>query len=284
MKKPARVLCLMLLGSTSAFAQQGNTPAQAQAQQSDAMLNSDSAQIDDKLSAATASKTWAELWGYHNYQGNDSASNTIQARLYHSLPIGQAGVQGLARLDTSVNSNSGPNFNGGGGGQFNPGNTRLTLSANTPDVAKDLSFGGGFRTIIPTGYNNPAYSSAQWAMGPQLAATYAPKDAGAFSYFSPLVRYMMGFSPLSPNVTLMRSLELYPTLGFQLTSKLKLAVWDENGLTMNARNGKWFIPADAMITYSFTQHWGGSLGASLPLVNANFNYFWNTYGRIIYTF
>lgn len=257
----------------------------ARVQSDDVLINAEStAQSDDELFSASKSKTWLEVWAFHNGHGNDSATNTIQPRLYHSFPIGRSGAQGVTRLDTSFNSNSGPKFNGGGGGEFNPGNTRWTLAAYTPEVANNLTFGGGFRMVLPTGYNNPAYSSAQWAMGPQLSMTYAPKNAGAFSFFSPTVRYMMGMTPVSSQATLMRTLEIYPATGFQLTPKLKLAMWDEVGTYQSARTGRWFVPADAMLTYSFDQHWGATIGASAPLINDNFNFFWSTYGRVIYNF
>jgi hypothetical protein len=267
-----------------AYAQNTENGA-ARVQTDDVLINAEStAQSDDELFSASKSKTWLEVWAFHNGHGNDSATNTIQPRLYHSFPIGRSGAQGVTRLDTSFNSNSGPKFNGGGGGEFNPGNTRWTLAAYTPEVANNLTFGGGFRMVLPTGYNNPAYSSAQWAMGPQLSMTYAPKNAGAFSFFSPTVRYMMGMTPVSSQATLMRTLEIYPATGFQLTPKLKLAMWDEVGIYQSARTGRWFVPADAMLTYSFDQHWGATIGASAPLINDNFNFFWSTYGRVIYNF
>ena len=262
-----------------------NTDDPARPQTDDVIINAESrAQADDELFYASKRKTWMEVWGFHNAQGHASASNTIQPRFYHSFPIGRSGAQAITRLDTSLNSNSGPKFNGGGGGEFNPGNTRWTLAGFTPEVAQNITFGGGFRLVMPTGYNNPAYSSAQWAMGPQLAMTFTPKNAGAFSFFSPSVRYMMGMTPVSPRTTLMRTLELYPATGFQVTSKLKVAFWDETGITMSARTGKWFVPADAMLTYSFDNHWGASVGGAAQLVNESFNYFWSTYGRIMYTF
>jgi hypothetical protein len=249
------------------------------------IANESRAQDDDEILLASKRKTWLEVWGFHNAQGHDSATNNIQPRFYHSFPLGRSGAQAITRLDTSFNSNSGPRYgNGGGGGEFNPGNTRWTLAAFTPEVAQNLTFGGGFRMVMPTGYNNPRYSSAQWAIGPQLAMTYAPKNAGVFSFFSPLVRYMMGTTSVASNATLMRSLEIYPSLGFQLTPKLKLAMWDETGIAQSQRNGKWFVPIDAMLTYSFDKHWGASVGSSAPVINENFSYFWNAYGRVIYTF
>ena len=278
-------LSFLLLLSGAALAQ-GSVEDLNTIQTGDVLVaDASRARTDDELFFASKSKTWLEIWGFHNGQGNDSATNTIQPRLYYSFPIGRSGAQGITRLDTSLNSNSGPKYgNGWGGGEFNPGNTRWTLAAFTPEVARDLTFGGGFRLVLPTGYNNPLYSSAQWAIGPQLAMTYAPKDAGAFSFFSPLVRYMMGTTAVAPNVTLMRTFEFYPTVGFQLTPKLKLAMWDEVGIYQSGRTGKWFVPVDAMLTYSFDKNWGASVGSSAPIINDNFNYYWNAYGRVIYTF
>ena len=244
------------------------------------------AQADDILFLASKRKTWLEVWGFHNYLGNDSSANVIQPRLYHTFPIGRAGAQGITRLDTSLYSNSGPRAGGNwSGSQFNPGNTRITVSAFGPEVARDLSFGGGVRLLMPTGYNNPDFSSAQWAVGPQLAMTYAPKDAGYFSFFSPSVRYMMGTTPVAPDVTLVRTLEFYPAIGFQLTPKLKLAFWDENGIDLFTRNGQWFVPADMMFTYSFDKRWAASVGGSAPeIITDSFNYYWNAYARVMYTF
>lgn len=266
---------------------QDNVASPARPQTDDIVIDANResrAQADDELFYASKRKTWLEVWGFHNAQGHDSASNNIQPRFYHTFPIGRSGAQGITRLDTSFNSNSGPKFNGGGGGEFNPGNTRWTLAGFTPEVAQNLTFGGGFRMVLPTGYNNPAYSSAQWAIGPQLAMTYTPKDMGTFSFFSPVVRYMMGTTQVSPQATLVRTLELYPAVGFQLTPKLKLAMWDETAIYFSARTGRWFVPADAMLTYSFDKSWGATVGASAPLINNNFNYFWNVYSRVIYNF
>ena len=276
---------VFLLAAHPCLAQQTPTDQSLALTNDSLVAEGSSERADNKIFFSSKRKTWLEVWGFHNAQGHDSATNTIQPRFYHSFALGSSGAQAISRLDTSFNSNSGPNYaNSGGGGEFNPGNTRWTLAAFTPELAQDLTFGSGFRIVMPTGYNNPLYSSAQWAIGPQAAMTYAPKNAGAFTFFSPLVRYMMGTTAVASNTTLMRTLEIYPTLGFQLTPKLKLAMWDETGITQNQRNGNWFLPIDAMLTYSFDNYWGASVGSSAPLINNNFSYFWNAYGRVIYTF
>ena len=113
-----------LLTAPACLAQQ--TVVDPSVVQSDGVLIPDEsrAQDDDELLFASKSKTWLEVWGFHNAQGHDSASNTIQPRLYHSFALGRSGAQAVTRLDTSFNSISGPRYpNSGGGGEFNPGNT-----------------------------------------------------------------------------------------------------------------------------------------------------------------
>jgi hypothetical protein len=61
-------------------------------------------------------------------------------------------------------------------------------------------------------------------------------------------------------------------------------MWDEVGLALSARTGKWFVPADAMLTYSFDKNWAASVGGSAPMINDNFSYFWNVYSRVMVTF
>ena len=241
--------------------------------------------VDDAMFYASKSKTWTEVWGAHADLGKDSAINYINPRIYHTFALGRQGGQGVVRLDTFINSVSGPEFKSAlGGSQFNPGQTRFTVAGYSPELSKDLTIGSGFRLFIPSGYNKPPYSPSQWAIGPQLGMTYNPKNAGSFTFFSPLVRYSMGFSSEDTGVKLTRALEIYPALGFQLTEKVKLAMWNEDGIWMNAQTGKWFVPVDAMLTYSFDKHWGVSLGGVLPIINDYFRYNWATYGRLTYMF
>jgi hypothetical protein len=241
--------------------------------------------VDDAMFYASKSRTWTEVWGAHADLGRDSAINYINPRIYHTFAIGRSGAQGVTRLDTFINSVSGPEFkNAFGSGQFNPGQTRFTLAGYSPEVLKDLTLGSGFRLFIPSGYNKPPYSPSQWAIGPQLGMTYNPKNLGSFTFFSPTVRYTMGFTPEDKGIKLTRVLEMYPALGFQLSEKVKLAMWNEEGVWMNAQTGKWFVPADAMLTYSFNKHWGATIGGVLPIINDYFRYNWATYGRLTYMF
>lgn len=238
--------------------------------------------------AQAADGPWLETWAYRTADTPNSFTNMVQVRYYQPFAIPGAGAatgwQGMMRLDTAIVSNSGPAFPGESGNQLNPGNTRLTLWANTPEIANDIHASGGFRVSAPTGDKNPNYSAGQWLAGPQTGLTWAPKNAGIFTDFSPLARYMMGFSAVSSQVTtLNRSLELYPSIGLRFSERITMRLWDENPIVLNSANGVWFVPIDAYATYDFTRHWSASLGGAKRLNNTS-QYNWSCYGRIVYRF
>lgn len=229
---------------------------------------------------------WLETWAYRTADTPNSFSNMVQVRYYQpfAIPHTPAGWQGMMRLDTSVVSNSGPAFPGESGNQFNPGNTRLTLWANTPEIASNLRFSGGFRVSAPTGDKNPNYSAGQWLAGPQASLSWTPQELGIFTDFSPLARYMMGFSAVSTQVTtLKRGLELYPSIGLRFSERLTGRLWDENPIALNSNSGTWFLPVDAYFTYELTKHWAASLGGAKRLTNMS-QYDWIGYGRVVYRF
>ena len=236
--------------------------------------------------AQAADNGWLETWAYRTADTPNSFSNMVQLRYYQPLAIPDArtGWQGMMRLDTSIVSNSGPAFPGESGNQFNPGNTRLTLWANTPESTTNIRASGGFRVSAPTGDKNPNYSAGQWLAGPQAGLTWAPKDFGIVTDFSPLARYMMGFSAVSSQVgTLKRGLELYPSIGLRFSERITMRFWDENAMVLNTNSGTWFLPIDAYATYDFSRHWSVSLGGAKRLTNTS-QYDWSGYGRVVYRF
>ncbi len=235
---------------------------------------------------AHAADGWLETWAYRNADTPNSFSNMVQVRYYQpfAIPDANPGWQGMMRLDTSIVANTGPAFPGASGGQFNPGNTRLTLWANTPEIATNTRTSAGFRVSAPTGDKNPNYSSGQWAAGPQAGLTWAPNGYGVFTDFSPLARYMIGFSAVSNQVTtLKRSLELYPSIGLRFSERITMRLWDENPIMLNTVSGTWFLPVDAYATYEFNRHWAASLGGAKRLTNMS-QYDWSGYGRVVYRF
>lgn len=227
-----------------------------------------------------------EFWGYHTSNGSQDYSNTLKLRYYQPIAIGNA-WKGTARLDTSYVDQYGPDYPAHRSGQYSAGNTMLTIWGNHPGILPTLHNNLGFRVIFPFGNNG------QWAIGPQVGSVFRPKEASQtrLTDFSPLVRYMYGFDTKNNSTTsnpsqpaLLRTLELYPTLGFRLGPDTQLRLWDENGIDYNTAGGGWFVPLDAMVTHRLNKHWLIAVGASKRLIQTYSQYDWSTYAKLSLSF
>lgn len=240
-------------------------------------LNNDSQEITkDKI---------LEFWGYHNYQGNDDYNNTLKLRYYDFLQL--ESWRGRIRLDTSVVSNYGANEPANSAGQYSAGNTMLTIWGQDIRYLKTLNSTVGARLTLPFGNNG------QWAIGPQVGWIFRPasKTSIHLADFSPLVRYMYGFDTknnsfvINPNQpALQRNLQIYPTLGFQLSPNTQLRLWDENGAIYNSAGGSWFVPIDAMVTHRLSKNFLVAIGASKQIVQTYQQYDWSLYGKVSFNF
>jgi hypothetical protein len=202
-------------------------------------------------------------------------------RFYQPLSIDQ--WKGMMRIDTAYSSTWGPSAPGQSSGQFSAGNTMFTVWGMPPSFLTSLNLSLGGRIIFPFGNNG------QWAVGPQVSASFVPKSPSKslLSDFSPLVRYMYGFdsknnsfaiNPSQP--PLLRTLQLFPTVGLQLTPATQIRFWDENGILYNTAGGGWFVPLDAMVTQSINKHLSFAVGASKQVVQTFQAYDWSIYGKI----
>lgn len=226
-----------------------------------------------------------EFWGYHDYDGNDSYQNTLKLRYYNPLEAGS--WRGRIRLDTSYVSNYNANSNLNNSGQYSAGNTLVTVWGQDRTFLKPLGALIGARVVFPFGNNG------QWAVGPQLSWSFSPQVDSMLHVtdFSPLIRYMYGFDTKNNSFTvnpnqppLQRSLQLFPTFGFQITPSTMLRLWDENGIVYNSAGGGWFVPIDAMVTHRLTKNWVFAVGASKQVVQTYRQYDWSTYGKISFNF
>lgn len=222
-----------------------------------------------------------ELWAYQNGYGNDDLSDIYRLRFYQPLSINQ--WKGMMRIDTAYNSTWGPAAPGQSSGQFSAGNTMLTIWGMPPDFFPKWNLNLGGRIIFPFGNNG------QWAVGPQVSASFVPQSPSQslLSDFSPLARYMYGFdsknnsfaaNPSQP--PLLRTLQLYPTIGLQLSPSTQIRFWDENGVLYNTAGGGWFVPLDAMVTHSISKHLLFAVGASKQVVQTFKSYDWSIYGKV----
>ena len=226
-----------------------------------------------------------EFWGYHNYQGNDNYQNVLKLRYYNPLEAGD--WRGRIRLDTSYVANFNSITSANNSGQYSSGNTMLTVWGQDRTFLKSLGALVGARVTFPFGNNG------QWAVGPQLGWSFLPEVDSKLHVtdFSPLIRYMYGFDSknnslsVNPNQpALQRSLQMFPTIGFQITLDTMLRFWDENGVVYNSAGGGWFVPIDAMLTHRLSKHWVVAIGASKQVVQTYKQYDWSSYGKVSFNF
>ncbi|QWD81196.1 hypothetical protein [Polynucleobacter sp. MWH-S4W17] len=240
--------------------------------------------FDNDSQRLTNSKV-LEFWGYHNYDGNDNYQNILKLRYYNPLAAGE--WRGRIRLDTSYASNYNSISSANNSGQYSAGNTMATIWGQDQTFLKPLGALVGGRVVFPFGNNG------QWAVGPQLGWSFLPEVDSLLHVtdFSPLLRYMYGFdtknnsqviNPSQP--ALVRNLQVFPTIGFQLSPNTMLRFWDENGAVYNSAGGGWFVPMDAMVTHRFARNWVFAVGASKQVVQSYHQYDWSTYAKVSYNF
>jgi hypothetical protein len=222
-----------------------------------------------------------EFWGYKYNYGEENYSESILLRLFQPIQVGS--WNGMFRIDTTYASQWGPADPGQSSGQFSAGNTFITVWGKPPAFLPDWGVSLGARLLLPFGNNG------QWAFGPQMGSVFKPKDPSKtiLTDFSPLVRYMYGFdsknnsfavNPSQP--PLLRTLNLFPTVGLKLTPSTQLRFWDENAITYNTAGGGWFIPIDGMVVHSINPHLSFAVGASKQLVQTFQAYDFLYYGKI----
>lgn len=241
--------------------------------------------FDNDSQKLTNSKV-LEFWGYHDYQGGGDFQNTLKIRYYNPIEVGD--WLGRIRIDSSINSNYGLGMPGSSSSQYSAGNTMVTVWGQDR-YSLLRSFGAlvGARVVFPFGNNG------QWAVGPQLSWSFTPEIDTILRVtdFSPLIRYMYGFDAKNNSMAanpsqppLQRNLQLYPTVGFKLSSNTMVRFWDENSIVYNSAGGGWFVPIDAMITHRLTKNLVFAVGASKQLVQTYQQYNWSTYAKVSVNF
>jgi len=226
-----------------------------------------------------------EFWGYHSFESGNSYDNTLTLRYYNPLDVGN--WKGTIRLDTSLVSSYNTDTGVGNLKQYTGGNTMLTIWGQDKGITGPLNALIGARVIFPFG------NYGQWAAGPQLSWAFIPKGESILHVtdFSPLLRYMYSFdtsknsfavNPGQPPLS--RYLQIFPTVGFELSPKTMLRFWDENGMAYNAAGGGWFVPLDAMVTHRLSKNLVLAVGASKQLIQTYPQYNWTAYGKISFNF
>lgn len=219
-----------------------------------------------------------EFWGYHGYDGSQNYADTLKLRYYNPVNLGD--WHGMVRLDTAYTATYGPLLAAQATGTFSPNNAMLTIWGGQAGWLANV----GARLLAPLG------NFGQWMAGPQVSASFKPAGNGqdVLSDISPLARYMIGFNAKAPSGAspppLASHLELYPTIGFNLSPNTQIRFWDENGAVYNAAGGGWFVPIDAMLTHRLSKNWLMAIGGAKQVVQTYQLYDWTVYGKISLSF
>ena len=219
-----------------------------------------------------------ELWDYHAAQGAGNYADTLKLRYYNPLNLGS--WHGTMRLDTAYTAVYGPTLAAQSTGTYSPNNTMLTIWGGQADWFANV----GARILAPLG------NTGQWLAGPQVSTSFKPAGGGQniLSDISPLARYMMGFNRKAPTSASLppvdNHLELYPTVGLNLSSSTQLRFWDENGAVYNSAGGGWFVPIDAMVTQRINRNLLIAIGGAKQVVQTYQLYNWTVYGKISLSF
>ena len=219
-----------------------------------------------------------EFWDYHAAQGNANYADTLKLRYYNPINLGS--WHGTMRLDTAYTAVYGPQLPAQSTGTFTPNNAMLTIWGGQDGWLANV----GARVLAPLG------NTGQWLAGPQLSTSYKPVGSGqsVLSDISPLARYMMGFNRKSPTPSSLppidNHLELYPTIGLNLSPSTQLRFWDENGAVYNSAGGGWFVPIDAMVTQRLSKNLLVAIGGAKQVVQTYQLYNWTVYGKISLNF
>jgi hypothetical protein len=239
----------------------------------------------DNDSQRLATNRVLEFWGYQSFEGNSNFDNTLTLRYYNPLEVGD--LKGRIRIDTSLVSSFNTETGGGNSRQYSAGNTMVTIWGQDKNYLNPLRALVGARVILPFG------NYGQWAVGPQLSWTLTPDEDSLLKVtdFSPLIRYMYSFdtknnsfavNPSQPPLS--QYFQIYPTVGFQLSPKTMLRIWDENGMAYSPASGGWFVPLDAMVTHRLTKNLVLAIGASKQLFQTYKQYDWMGYGKVSLNF
>lgn len=219
-----------------------------------------------------------EFWGYHASQGSGNYADTLKLRYYNPLNLGS--WHGTMRLDAAYTAAYGPQLPAQSTGTFTPNNAMLTIWGGQEGWLANV----GARVLVPLG------NTGQWLAGPQVNTSYKPAGSGQtlLSDISPLARYMMGLNRKAPTPYSLppidNHLELYPTVGFNLSPSTQLRLWDENGAVYNSAGGGWFVPIDAMVTQRINKNLLIAIGGAKQVVQTYQLYNWTVYGKISLNF
>lgn len=223
-----------------------------------------------------------EFWFYRTEVTDYDRALQAQLRYYNSFKI-HNDWKGNVQLSFAAGNVEGPKFKYSPQSEWEPGNTRLTLTATTPTYENYYSSTFGLRVYSPLGNSDPAFNTGQWEIGPTIAFSYVNKDSFV-SKISPLFRYMDGFDDKLKSLKPVRVLEFLPEITIKASNSINFLFWQHNGIVTNLRNGHYVIPFDAQLEYNINKEYGLRIGSTIPIYDQDKKQIWQLYSSLIYRF
>lgn len=153
------------------------------------------------------------------------------------------------------------------------GDSHIEEIFDTPKLGSNLRAWGSVRLVFPTGGEAP-FGSDQWQGAAALGISRKSTQVLAGMALSPYARYSWGFSPQDSGVTLVRKLNIVPTLGYDLVDQVSISLYPEQGILYNANTGRWFVPVEAMVMYRGKNKGQIGIGGAYGLVTDYKVYQW----------
>ncbi|MFI5210340.1 MAG: hypothetical protein ACHQ2E_07850, partial [Gemmatimonadales bacterium] len=210
-----------------------------------------------------------------SYQDNFDDSEQWNDRVKFFAPVGfRHGWTFTQRLDLQyvVTNKPGP-ANPGGVWKGRIGDALIEEIFDTPNLGNNFRAWSSLRFVAPTGGPAP-FGSDQWQIAVALGTSRKAGRLLAGLALSPYARYSWGFAPQDTGVTLVRKLNILPTVGYKLVNRVSISLYPEQGILLNANNGKWFVPIEAMLMYRGRHRGEFGLGGAYGLVTDYKVYQW----------
>jgi hypothetical protein len=195
-------------------------------------------------------------------------TDTINLRMDHRLDLSQQAVIALRSdlpiLAKNPISSSNPN------GDYLYGIGDADAQAVfIYDFDKRWAAGLGARVIAPTG--GDALGSGKWQIMPIMGFRYGLSELSSGSYFEPFARYDVSFAG-DPSKRDISNLQLAPYLNIGLPEQWFVALYPSADIRINfgdpvtGQTGRLFLPFDARVGRTLTEHIALSLEIGVPII------------------
>jgi hypothetical protein len=202
-------------------------------------------------------------WGFFQRNVNGSIQWQYRPRIFVPFDLGNAWVVQMRADVPMIYTDAKGSANPDGGYSGGIGNMLIEPIVDTPEIAPNLTLRASLRFVAPSPKASPFGNDTQYQVAPGIGFTY--KAPGSAVTVGPYVRYFWGFNPQSDGTTLVSSLNLFPTVTFDINDKWSFVAYPENPITYNSHNGSWFVPFDFLVVNRVSKTFHFAIGGAFKL-------------------